>query len=374
MLEIDGRLGYDAFFAASVRCVKRMSVAVVSAMTAISHLSLDSDLTDAVTLAAPPAAAMEQFLKVLHQIITTLAEALPHHRVVPYGSFVTGTMVRGASDLDVTLVGPGHDHHSAVLAASALSARGEFAVRARPVPHTQSRPLLRFTHHATGVRGDLTFNEASAIRATGVLSAMAQRHPVGAMATVLIKAAMAGEVLPPTALTSVAIAVCSFGVVSHLRQCGQLDEDPSLADVVLAFTRFFGYDFADSGPHQIIVSLSGIHRSESSRSPFLTWHVLDPATQSNVAERCTQVADFASLMRKLHDALAGHYPLNGRHRLAGSAHALQLLPCLDPGARFATATTPMPPLAAAAPRAAFSSLRTNVPVPTRGKPKTQADT
>jgi hypothetical protein len=56
-------------------------------------VTLERDLLDTATLAVPSAVGFDAFLEVIGQCVSKIQGALPLHRVVPYGSFVSGLLL-----------------------------------------------------------------------------------------------------------------------------------------------------------------------------------------------------------------------------------------------------------------------------------------
>ncbi len=237
--------------------------------------------------------------------------------------------------MDVTVLGPGKDHHTAVIVATALIECGDFVVNSKPLAHEAARALLRFHHKKSGISGDITFNETAAVRSSGAIAACAHSCPIAAFLAVCIKSVVRGAQLGPSAITSVAISIAAFGLVESIASGDGLPGDqesrvkgnPPLSTAFLEFTKFFGEFMLSHDPQTVLVTLRGITAIEPN-SRFLTWLIVDPSGV-NVATRCTNIHAFAHLMWRLHTSVVSHFALVPTSRAPGSHHLLQLVPELQ---------------------------------------------
>jgi hypothetical protein len=301
----------------------------------MSTFSLSSDLHDVAVLATPTAAAYESYFKIVASVAGFVTAALPNHRVLPYGSFSTGLMLSHTSDLDFTVVGPEVPRSVAATVAGAMRSDPAFETSVRP-DHFQ-HPLVRFHHLPSCARGDITFNQFAAVRASGLISAAAQRYPIAARLAILVKAACAGAGIG-LAFNSVSVAVTCFGFyASALADTvpGISTTAPlSLSAVFLAYADLLGAD--DTGHAQLVFTLTGVTVRELPNGPCApSCFVADPVDPTvNLAERCSQFFRFRELMRRTSQTIRVHYTGENFTRPSGSAHLLHLVPAFDHTSRF----------------------------------------
>jgi hypothetical protein len=238
------------------------------------------------------------------------------------------------SDLDITLLGINMpDHQAALTVGRFLQRQGDFSIWVKPLAHPQSRPLIAFKHLATGVQGDITFNEVKAVRTTAILSAISHKCPLGISLTVLLKSLVRAHDFGPRVVSSVVLSVTAAGLVAFVRHDVAANGPRSeyfgqfgIAHAFIAYCRFFSSEAFLSAPSSSVISVTGITQARASGRQFLLWNVQDPgACAGNLAQGCTGIAAFSDVLKATLDRVVAHYDEDGL-RVRDAAHLMDLFP------------------------------------------------